>query len=149
MTLGRVISNSKVLSFLCKFKMGNKNKFSKRLTDLPAIWGPRGIQVTNREHLAEIVDLPLVKACQILFDKGIRTICSSANSSSINLGHAIIEIDMRSLSPWNKNIALGRDIVSRVIEYEGQICIPVTPESTVDEVRKQAIVLVEQFESQK
>lgn len=59
----------------------------------------------SREHLDEIVELPVLEACKILFDKGIRTLMSSANYQDLISGNAHIIIDFEHLSDENKVIA--------------------------------------------
>lgn len=56
----------------------------------------RNFSITNRETISNIVEAPLIQACEILYDKNIKTL------ESDNLG---ITLDYESLSKINKQIA--------------------------------------------
>jgi len=60
--------------------------------------------IRNKSRIVEIVELPLVKACEVLYDKNVRTLESSANSTNIG-GFARICIDYNSLTVENQKIA--------------------------------------------
>ncbi|MFH0806256.1 MAG: hypothetical protein V1885_00820 [Candidatus Brennerbacteria bacterium] len=66
-----------------------------------------GVIVGDKEDLKFFVEAPLLEACQQFFDKGIKTIFSSANKKDVGIGYAHIALDFDSLSPVNKEIALS------------------------------------------
>jgi hypothetical protein len=110
-----------------------------------------GVSIHNREDLAHCVEAPLLEACQQLFDKGIRTVFSSANKKDVGR-FAHIALDFETLSPDNQEIA------SRLGE-EGHLHgsrprkgiflqIPVTETSTLGEIKHQALGMASQFENQ-
>lgn len=64
-----------------------------------------GVNLKNREDIKRIVEIPLVEACEIFWDKNIKTVESSANKEDIQSGHGWIVLDWDSLSEENKKIA--------------------------------------------
>lgn len=58
----------------------------------------------DKEEFTGLVEFPLRRACLILWDKGIRTIDSSANKKNVG-DFAYINIDLDTLSEENKAIA--------------------------------------------
>lgn len=111
-----------------------------------------GITVPSKEYLKNFVEYPLLEACELLFDKGIRTIFSSANKKDLIIGHAHIALDWEQLSPANQQIAekLGEEgIIHGSRTRKGiYLQIPVTRSSTVGDIKEQALTLVNQFENQ-
>ncbi len=111
-----------------------------------------GINVQNREDLAYVVEAPLLEACQRLFDKGIKTVFSSANQKDVGY-FAYIAIDFESLSSANKAIALRQGeegMLHGSIPRKGiNLKIPITETSTLGEIKQKALSLVDQFENQK
>lgn len=63
------------------------------------------VGLKNREDIKRIVELPLVEACEVFWDKNIKTVESSANKENIQSGHGWILLDWNSLSDENKKIA--------------------------------------------
>jgi hypothetical protein len=57
-------------------------------------------------NIAEIVESPLIEACELLYRKGIRTVSSSANDGNFQQGNVFLSIDFSTLSDENKLIAL-------------------------------------------
>jgi len=102
----------------------------------------RLIGEVKRIDLEALVEEPLVAACSVLNYKGIRTTNSSANGEiNIGIGYAWIKIDPSTLSAENQAIA-------KKLLYNDDLHIPVTAESTVEEVSQKANELVSQFEYQ-
>ena len=111
-----------------------------------------GLTPQSREDLKKLVELPLLEACQKFFDKGIRTVFSSANKKDIEIGHAHIALDFESLSPQNKEIALslGKEgiIHGSRIRKGIYLEIPVNEHSTIGQIKDEALSLVDKFEDQ-
>ncbi|AKM82455.1 TPA: hypothetical protein DD449_05185 [Candidatus Berkelbacteria bacterium] len=64
--------------------------------------------ILNPEHLREVVEEPLIPACEILYQKNIETADSSANNKDIRSGgDARICINWDSLSEENRKIVEG------------------------------------------
>jgi len=110
-----------------------------------------GITVASKEDLRRVVEPPLVEACGILFDKGIRTVFSSANKKDVGrTGH--IAIDFDSLSSVNQEIAsrIGSEgiIHGAVVKKGIYLEFPITESSTIGEIRELTLSLVNQFENQ-
>ena len=109
-----------------------------------------GLIVESKDNLAKVVEPPLLEACEILFDKKIETIMSSANKKDLgNKPHIIILYD--TLTPQNKKISESMGIVS---DYMGKkylkVEIPflITEQTTVGQIRKAAKELVSKFVQQ-
>ncbi|MCF7917307.1 MAG: sugar transferase, partial [Candidatus Omnitrophica bacterium] len=115
-----------------------------KVSEVSAIQLAKSLNVDNREQLQAIVETPLVRACQLLFDRGIKTIATSANARDVLAGYAYIKIDRSSLTIFNQEIA------NRVCEgiHRDEIRIKLEKESTVESVSKQAEKLVANFEPQ-
>jgi hypothetical protein len=120
------------------------------LNEVLPIQKTRGLVITKREQIKEIVEGPLVSACEVFWDKNIKTYESSANSQDIQKGHCYIRIDFDSLSEENKKIAQQysepyNDVGVQVLE----LVIPVTGSETVNEVSDKAVELANTFHKQK
>ncbi len=101
--------------------------------------------IKTREKIKEMVELPLISACEELYDKNIRTVSTSANESDIKLGYAIIIIDFKTLSDKNKEI--GKEL-GELSDEELVIKIPVNENSTVEEVKNSAESVAHKFVKQ-
>jgi hypothetical protein len=110
---------------------------------------PDDTPISKREQIVEIVEPPLVAACQLLYDLNIRTTCSSANHKDAeHTGMAYITIDFVTLSEPNKIIAkqLGEEFrfsKSHLVRID----IPLDPSEQV--VSDRALAIAAQFEPQK
>ena len=104
--------------------------------------------VGRREDLAMLVEPPLLEACQILFDKNIHSVMSSANKKDLEYKEscAYILIEYEGLSPDNKQIA--DRICQRTVDGGYRIEVPLNPNSTFGEVKKAAFELVSTFKQQ-
>ncbi len=120
---------------------------SSSLADISAIKQSRGIEINTREQIKELVEWPLVKGCEVFWDKNIRTTESSANSGDIQNGFCYIRIDFDSLSEDNKKIAQRygeprNDLGSNVLE----IRIPVNESPNI--ISDQAVGIANTFHKQ-
>lgn len=111
-----------------------------------------GVVVESKENLKKVVESPLLKSCDLLFDKGIQTIFSSANKKDIEIGKGHIAIDFESLSEDNKKIALE---IGKLGTIHGStprqgiyLEIPINDQSTLGEINEYTLNLVSQFEDQ-
>lgn len=141
-----------------KFEIHQSKKFeiedlndSTPLSDIEPI-EEGGVNVRAREDLRSCVELPLLEACELLFDKGVPTIFSSANRKDIGVGHAHIALDYEMLSPENKVIAdkLGKEgIIHGSRPRKGiYLEIPVNAHSTLGEIKERGLALANEFEDQ-
>lgn len=110
-----------------------------------------GISVQSREDLRYFVEAPLLEACQLLFDKGVKTAFSSANRKDIGRsGYIAIEYD--SLTDTNKEIGkrLGTEgkIHGSIPKKGIYLEIPISETSTLGEIKAKALELANQFEDQ-
>lgn len=106
----------------------------------------------SREDLVNIVEAPLLEACQILYDKNIKTVMSSANKEDMKSGIAWIAIDVGSLSEENKEVAKE---LGKIYMMHGSVPRPainleisISQNTTVDDIRKIALKMVEKFKQQ-
>ncbi len=110
----------------------------------------RGLHIRSRSHLKEFVEFPLLGACEILYDKNIRTKSSSANQKDTEHGSGgYIMIDFDTLSEENKKIGLT---LGEVRPFDGiqqlTLSIPFSAQNTVSDVRQHAERLANQFVKQ-
>lgn len=110
-----------------------------------------GLTPQNREDLKMWVEAPLLDACQQFYDKGIKTVFSSANKTDINR-YAYIALDFDSLSPRNQEIALRLGEEGKIHGSKPRkgiyLKIPVNNKTTVGDIKKAALEMVQQFEQQ-
>src|SRR5687768_7262504 len=85
-----------------------KELLARKIRDLEAVEAWRGVDVGQREDLKNLIEGPLLSACEELYDKNIDTVGSSANKKDVSQGYAYITIDFETLSARNQNI--GREL---------------------------------------
>ncbi|MFA4887868.1 MAG: hypothetical protein WC595_06680, partial [Candidatus Nanoarchaeia archaeon] len=110
----------------------------------------RDALVKRRSDLDKLVEKPLLGACQILYDKNIKTLESTANKNNISSGASIV-LDYNSLS--NENKVITNKYFGHKKSTDGilvaEILIPITsPEKTVKEISDSAINEANKFKSQ-
>lgn len=135
-----------------KFEKKEEQPLSLALSDVPMIDKGREL-VQTKKQLKEIVELPLLAACEDLYDKNIRTLASSANKKDIAAGQAHILIDFDSLSEENKQIARKFAAPKQDDGHWGGgktifITIPLSASSTVDEISRHAVSIARAFQWQ-
>lgn len=111
--------------------------------------GGAGAGFSKRAEIAQFVEPPLRTACEMLWDKNVQTVGSSANKKDLTTGKAYINIDYHSLSDENKKIAEQLGEVSE--SFSGPVVtvyIPMTEQSTVGEIQAAAEALAAQFHEQ-
>ncbi|MGB2599029.1 MAG: hypothetical protein WBC99_01110, partial [Candidatus Omnitrophota bacterium] len=148
-----------------------KNRSERRIPDVERIILSRGVSVQKAEDLDGLVEEPLLEACKILFEKNIDTISTTANETNLQYllnddgGHyATISVNYDRLFPENKVIADdlvdGRRNLENIRFYraidEGLrmtptllIRIPITYETTIQEVHEKAVRVANLFKKQK
>lgn len=128
-----------------------KNRIEKLLSlnFIEPIEESRSALIKSKEEIKKFVEQPLLKACEVLYDKNIKTLASSANKKDIEIGEAYIIIDYDSLSDNNKEIAKG---FASPIEYDGinavKIIIPIDENMFIQRIEKEAIETADAFEKQ-
>ncbi len=107
---------------------------------------------TSREQLDELVELPVLEACKILFDKGVRTLMSSANYQDLISENVHIIIDFEHLSDENKEIAKSLGTVDIRREFFGvqtiKVEIPVDKNMKIGEMSDEMIKKLSLLKSQ-
>jgi len=128
-------------------------RFEENPTGIPEIepiQESRGSMIKTRDQLKELVEAPLLGACEELYDKNIRTLSTSANKKDIESNQpGYIILDFNSLSEENKKIAeqLGE------LKHEDNsdqifIEIPLDQNTTIEEIKKLSADIVDKFKKQ-
>jgi len=135
----------------------------------------RNQMILNTDMLDKLVEYPLLKPCRNLWEKGIRTLTSSANKKDLEVGYTHLFIEWDSLSDENKGIAkslatqIGRgetsfltkeDVLERVVlvepdkrnGYDGrgfiEIAIPIDENTTAQNIENQVTEITDKFKKQ-
>jgi len=119
------------------------------IVDIPVI-EEGGVVPKTREGLAQLVEAPLLEACEELYDKNIETVMSSANARDVgHEGYIVIAFD--SLSEANKEVALnfGKPYNVRGLMNYINVTFPITETTTVGDIRRMAHDAVSKFHKQK
>ena len=143
---------------LSELKIGNNELMDRRISEIDAIEKPFNLPVYSIDDLKELVEYPLLPACEELYDKGIVTLASSANGKDIGYQiwrnprqsipgeGAYIVIDYEGLSKTNKEIGMG---LGEIFFTDNRCCLkitfPLTEESTVLEVQTMSLDVVHLF----
>ncbi|MBS9775199.1 hypothetical protein KGV52_00635 [Candidatus Gracilibacteria bacterium] len=103
--------------------------------------------IFKKEDLKQVVEAPLLPACEVLFDKGIRTTLSGANQNGTT---PHIMIDYATLSEKNKKIAQQLGKLSNSGSVPNSCTIEITPQKgeTLTQFTNRAKNIMEQFEQQ-
>lgn len=127
-----------------------KLKTSIPIAEIKAIEETRNQMFKARDEIAKHVELPLVPACEHFWDLNVATLASSANVKDVN-SEAYVLIDYDSLSDENKKIA--KESAEFVENYDGRHAInfkiPITNETTLEQVRQSANAFAERFKKQR
>jgi len=119
------------------------------LSEVEPIEGDGSVIVAHKEDLAQIIELPLLSACEELYDKNIETWQTSANKNDLVNGEVYIIIVFDSLSPQNQEIA---KTLNKPYMHDGRqlvkITIPVSERTTVLEIKEAAQGIANKFEQQ-
>lgn len=125
---------------------------SRRVADVARI--PRHAVICDREVLPYIVEVPLLAACEMLYDKNVRTVQSSANLVDAHRGYAWLVLDLSSLSPANRAYAEPlADEISQ-LEVDGQLHLPtrfvfpIDNVTTIDELEAKSLKFARGFQLQ-
>lgn len=97
------------------------------------------ITMPSREELAGLVEMPILNACQMLWDKNIITGMSSANRKDVGR-FAYIDLPVEYLSDENIGVLASIDGVEEVRDQAFQeslkVYYPVKEDTTVEEVKE-------------
>ena len=119
------------------------------LAEVPAIQKSRNQMIITRDQIKDLVEQPLLVACEDMWDENVRTLSTSANKKDIKVGEAYIIIDFDSLSEENKKAAQQ---LAEPIDYDGmkavKITIPVSETTTIDEISQKASEIAGTFKKQ-
>ncbi len=143
------------------FNIGQKHpvfRLGKKIKDVAPIKEHTNIAIKTKEDLVAIVEEPCLKACEMLFEKNIKTVDSGCNGE--NSSHrAYVTINYDTLSEKNKQIA--DDLIKQgkmqfypkgdnLRNYFNQVEVEVLtkPEDFVANVEKKLLAVVSCFERQ-
>lgn len=124
------------------------------LRDVAQIVESSCAQPDSPERFAEKIELPLREACLRLFDKGLKTLSSSANREGIRRdGEVWILLDYESLSDENKAVARKTGVLYEDGHNNGgqmvvRLCRKVDWETTVEYVEEWALRMADAFNEQ-
>jgi hypothetical protein len=135
-----------------KFEQKIENGLFSSLADVLPI-SESGCTIKTREQIKDIVELPLLAACEELYDKNIKTLASSANQNDIKIGEAYILIDFDTLSDENKKVAQQYASPEQDNGYWGggktvKIAIPISESTTIDYISQKALEIARTFQKQ-
>lgn len=126
-----------------------EEKAPTKIGEIKPIEESRNTIVQSREQLKELVEGPLLSACEELYDKNIRTLSTSANKKDIQYGTAHLIVDFDSLSEENKGIGEQLGEIHRADKMNQLVInIPLTEQSTASEVKEFAESVAHKFKNQ-
>ena len=130
----------------------------KKLSDIEPITHSH-IRVTSKAELAQVVEGPLLSACEDLYDKNIQTYMSSANKGVLVGEHSTADFSIKydALSEKNKEIAqqLAAEKLAGLIPGVDvfparlNVDIPVNAESTWGDIEDAATKIANRFVAQR
>jgi len=138
------------------FNLAEEDTKPKTISEIKQIKNGEGL-IVPRSELKDIVEEPCLKACELLYDKNIRTEASGANGQ--NWGDdAFIAIGYESLSDENKAIAeklIEENEADPLSTHHGSkdtarllIHTPIAKSSTVQEVSDKLVAIASKFKEQ-
>jgi hypothetical protein len=132
-------------------ELGFNPESKKTISSIESIINNRSIAIESRDQLQELVESPLLTACEELYDKNIPTLSSSANKNDLAAGKVYVNIDYEALSDENKKIAKtfgDPHFFAPDNETSLQLAIAVNENTTEDEIREKFEKIVRQFHRQ-
>jgi hypothetical protein len=129
---------------------------NKKLSEIEPI-EEHHVDVETREDLSQLIEGPLLSACQNLYDKNVQTYMSSANKKNIESGDVEFSIIYNTLSEKNREVA-KRLIEEKVLKLTPanevspsrlQVNIPVTETTTWGEIEEASLKIADRFVPQR
>jgi len=137
------------LTIMDNFEQKLEQQKISSLAELPAIQESKNQIITTKEQIKDLVEQPLLDACEEMWNKNVRTLSTSANKKDIEVGEAYIIIDFDSLSEENQKVAQQ---YAKPIDYDGvkavKILIPVSESTSTDEISRKATEIAGTFQKQ-
>jgi hypothetical protein len=126
---------------------------STRLDQIQPVIGRYNTWLLNKDEIKKYVEFPLQNACEIFWDKNIKTSGSSANKLNVKKNYpAFISLDYLSLSPENQKYVekLVKEGKAKMIWNDTAVglMIPIKENSTSEEVTEAANKVAESFKDQ-
>lgn len=123
-----------------------------KLSDIAPIVQGACAFVQSINDLDSLVEPPLLPACQALYQKGIRTVGSSANCKDVRVGSVWIIVDATALSEDNLAIAhqAGRVVTRHYYAANGALIMSlgVNSQTTAEEVEVWSLARAAMFKEQ-
>ena len=107
--------------------------------------------ILERKQISDIVEAPLVKACEFLYDLNVKTLDTSANQTSKGkTGYCHVIIDYCSLSLENKKISEELGEIFTYCESTKAVMfqIPLNDDSTIEDIESISLSLFKPFKQQ-
>lgn len=119
------------------------------IADVFPIEQSRNALVKERKQLKDFVEVPLLKACQILYDKNVQVMSTSANAKDIGRW-AYININFDTLSDENKEIGrrFGEISFADNFNHLGIKYPTNNPQVTIKEIEQYFVQIALQFKHQ-
>lgn len=128
------------------------NGEQKTLNNIGRIMESGNEPIFHKEELEQYVEPPLLKACEVFYGKGIRTVCTDANIENVKISNNVsIYLDFNHLSDENRLIAKNLNFEHRTNSHYGNVIvieIPANIHSNVEEISNKAIEVANQFKGQ-
>lgn len=127
--------------------MGVESKFGNMtIGDVRRIWAVPDTQISSVKDIASLVELPLINAVTVLFNKGIRTYWSTANARQ---SFAAICIEPKYLSSTNVEVAKSNFGFRGEADENVMLQRPITRKTPVQEVDSYFVELANRFVDQR
>lgn len=124
------------------------NVDSRALSEIEPTDFSRSTIICDSEHLKRLIEAPLIPACEILYQKNIETLDSTANRKNVEHGGtAGIAINWQTLSEENRRIAESLGLKpapyddTEVIEIQESI----NDDTTVSELAEKFAITADKF----
>ena len=127
-----------------------------KLSDIEPI-GESHLRPLSKGDLAKVIEGPLLRACECLYDKNVLTYMSGANKQNLKSGEVYFSIIYDALSERNKKIAaelvaekIGHlSLANEVVPSCLQITIPVDSKSTWGDIEDSSEAISNRFFKQR
>ena len=120
-----------------------KLKVPTPLATISPIEQTAGLFINSMEEINEIIEPPLRESMRILFERGVRTVSSSANRLDLAPDrNPNIILDITTMNATNLRITSRKGYID---PYSGTSIIefPATPETTIESISKQAVAFAQ------
>jgi hypothetical protein len=108
-----------------------------------------GLFIKQRRDIRDVVEMPLISACEELYDKNILTLQSSANQKDIKSGECWVTLHFDSMSDENKKTAQAfATSYKYMCEKHIKLSIVVNGTTTIKQIQEQFQEIIHHFHVQ-